>query len=288
MKLIGELVGTLPGPIIVIGGGPSAPLALEALRDTYGIRPAAVISANEHGFKQSIYPVTHSVCCDAFHGETRQSMETLLRRHGVPIIAPHHFADIRLPEWKLAANTGLTAIAVAVFMGGAPVLVTGIDCYRVADPRAPVYFHDADAKSNSRTKHESNFRRQFEALEQYVSARAPIRFVAGNALGFYPPFDPNEALAPITPPKARYYRSLAKIIVQARPHGRVQFKLTTLEPGRLFPCSPLEAQALVHAREAKVIEHHAPPDGSPLQLPPLLARAPVGYADSLTARLTRA
>ena len=277
MQHIGELVGTLNGPIIVVGGGPSAPAALEALRDTYGVQPAAVLSANEHGHKQAIYEITHSVCCDATHGHTRQNMEKVLRKYGKPIVSPHHFADVRLCEWKLAANTGLTAIAVAVYLGGAPVIAVGIDCYRVADPHAPVYFHDADAKSNSVTKHESNFRRQFESLEQFITARAPVRFYGGASLGYFPDWDPNEAVAPITPPKARYYRTLPRIVLQCRPNRRVSFKLATVEPMRLFVATPNEARGLVLAKEAKVIETHPAPDGSPLVLPPELCRAPIGY-----------
>lgn len=279
MQLIGELVGTVSGPIIVIGGGPTAPLALEALRDTYKISPAMVISANEHGFKQSIYEVTHSLCCDPFHGVTRANMELVLRAYGKPIIAPHHFADIRLPDWKLAANSGLTALAVAVMLGGAPVLAVGIDCYRSRDPLAGTYFHDHKAKSNSTTKHESNFRRQFESLEQYVGLGAPIRFVGGSSLSFYPDFDPSEggAWTPVTPVKAKYYRAMPKIILQTRPHGRVSFVLAMLEPGRLFPASPLEARGLVNSKHAKVIETHPAPDGSQQPLPPELVRPPIGY-----------
>lgn len=279
MRLIGELVGTLSGPIIVIGGGPSAPLALEALRDTYKIAPAAVISANEHGFKQSIYEVTHSLCCDPYHGETKRSMELVLRAYGKPIIAPHHFADIRMPDWKLVANSGLTALAIGIMLGGAPVLAVGIDCYRAEDPLAGTYFHDHKAKSNSTTKHRSNFARQFQSLEQYVGINAPIRFVGGSSLGVYPPFDPNDGTAttPVVPPKAKYYRAMPKIILQTRPHGRVSFVLAMLEPGRLFPASPLEARALVNSKHAKVIETHPAPDGSPLSLPPELTRPPIGY-----------
>jgi len=281
VKLLGEVCGTFTGPIIVVGGGPSAPAALEALRDTYQIAPAAVLSANEHGHKQSIYKVTHSVCCDATHGVTRQSMEKVLRQHGKPIVSPHHFADIRLAEWKLAANTGLTAIAVAVYFGGAPVIVVGVDCYRAVDPHAGVYFYDERAKSNSTTKHASNFDRQFTALEQYIGARAPVRFVGGHALEHFPQWDPSEALAPVQPVKARYYRSLATIVMQCRPHGHVQFSMCTVEPGRLFVASPNEARGLVNARRAKVIETHAPPDGSALKLPPELVRPPIGYRPSL-------
>jgi hypothetical protein len=277
MRLFGELVGQHVGPIIVVGGGPSAPAALDMLWQA-GVEPVAVLSANEHGHKQSTYAITHSVCADATHGESRQSMESVLRRYGVPIITPHYFGDVRLCEWSLAANTGLQAIAVAVFMGGAPVIPVGIDCYGMTS--RDVYFHAPNAKSNSSTKNESNFHRQLGALKTWIGSSAPVRPVGGPASSYWPAWTPTAAAASLVPPRGAYYRSLAKLILQARPHGRVSFKSSTLEPRRIFPASPTEARGLILSNDAKLIESHPPPDGSPLVLPKELTREPKGYRPS--------
>lgn len=291
-RLFGELCGTwahYEAAAVVIGGGPSAPASLERLK-LAGLEPAVVLSANEHGFHQDVFPVTHSVCCDGQHGEKHVKMEKLLHALGphAPIITPGHFGDYRLPEWNVATNTGLTAIAVAVFMGCAPVIVVGIDFYRWGGGKnAGTYFHDPKAVSNSNTKREVNFTSQIQALQQCVGARAPVRPMSGKLLEHYPPWMPHERVRPALPPKAKYLRSLPTCIVQCRPFPPFSFKLMNVEPGRVFPMSPNEARGATVGNGVKLIETHPAPDGSPLKLPAELLRAPRGYLPAIAKRDSR-
>jgi hypothetical protein len=270
-KLFGELIGQGSGPAIVVGGGPSAPASLERLKAA-GVEPTAVISANEHGHHQSIYPITHSVCCDGRHGEKRVSMESLLRPRGAPIISPAHFADYRLPEWTLASNTGLTAIAVACFMGHSPVIVVGIDFYRMSSPG--VYFHDLGARSNSTAKKPINFERQVAALIHWIGNSAPVRPMGGSFLEQHFRAWPAGVMPYEQRPQARYIRGLPTLLLQARPHPKVSFKLCSVEPGRLWACSPNEARSLISKGAAKLIELVPPPDNPAYQLPEGFIRGP--------------
>lgn len=186
-RLAGVLRNTRPGPILVIGGGPSVPADLAKLE----VEPTAVISANEHGLRQELYPATHAVCLDVYHGRTRTFMGDLLG--SVPIITPNWFGDYRLAEYKGNMNTGLTAIYVALLMGARPAIVTGIDFYRWHDKAAATYFHDADADSNSLTKKGDNFVKQIDKMIERVGGlSAPIRPLSGPLLEHFRAYDPNE------------------------------------------------------------------------------------------------
>ena len=282
MKLFSELVGQFDGPILVIGGGPSAPAALEHLKRT-GFAPIAVLSANEHGHRQNVFEVTHSVCCDGRHGEKRVPMETLLDVYGKPIITPGHFGDYRLPDWTLSGNTGITAIAAAVFMGGHPVVVVGIDFYRLSSP--DVYFHAPDAKSNSTKKNAKNFKAQVDSLVQWVGRRAPVRLTTPWPWDTFPMFDAAEIVAPVPlPPRAIEIRALPTLIVQSRPYPPVSFKLMNVEAGRVFPLSPAEARGFCNNGMCKLIETHPAPGQTTVDLPPNFIRQPRGYVPALLQR----
>lgn len=248
-RLYGELVGSIDGPILVIGGGPSVPGALEELRRD-GFKPAAVISANLHGFLQSVYPVTHAYCSDPMHGVLKVRMEKLLRPHGAPIITPNYFGDYRLAEWHAPMNAGLCAIAVAVGMGGAPVVPIGIDFYRLADPRAGTYFHDPRATSNSNTKNERNFDAQLQALVHTLRPRerAPVRPLSGKLLEVFPRY--GEPAKRFVPEFAAWHASIETVIVRAHPSRRWQFNQLDVDHGREIPMSPQEARGCIGARHA--------------------------------------
>lgn len=123
-------------PILVIGGGPSVAEDLPRLVAD-GFDPACVIGANDHAPKQSYYKTGLLVNCDRVHMEKKLDMRDVLRPYGLPIINKHSWADYRLAKWTFTGNSGLTAVAVAVALGGNPVVVTGIDMW--ADGRT--YFH---------------------------------------------------------------------------------------------------------------------------------------------------
>ncbi len=243
MKLFGELVGQSSGTAIVVGGGPTALEDLLELK-LAGVHPSVVLSANEHGHRQDLFAITHSVCCDGRHGEKRVSMEVLLREFGPqPILTPAHFGTYRLAEWSLAGNTGIAAIAVACFMGCAPVIPVGLDFYRMSSPST--YFHDPNAKSNSMKKNPRNFLSQIESLVKWVGTTAPIRPMRGLLLETFPKWTPDELVAAQQPPRARYFRGLPTLIVQARAYPPVSWKVMQIEPGRLFPMAPNEARGML-------------------------------------------
>jgi hypothetical protein len=137
--LVSELVHKYYGkPILVIGGGLSAIVDIDKLDRT----PACVLSANQHGFmlpiEQNIFPPDYAICVDHKRGQTDELMQDYLRGFGKPIIGQCYWCDYRLADWPLSGNSGLTAIAVAVLMGGHPVIAVGMDGMTGG------YFHDND------------------------------------------------------------------------------------------------------------------------------------------------
>jgi hypothetical protein len=220
MRLIGEIVGKYAGPCIIIGGGPSVPGDLASLPDNFD---PAVISANAHGFKQRRFPVLFSVCNDPMHDYQRKPMDRVIREAGGNlIISPCHFADYRIPGWKVHANTGLTAIAVAVALGFAPVIVTGIDCFgtkavqgdkRPRKNQEATYFWDRKGESNSNRKTPDNFHRQITKIKQLVQD-AQVRPMSGPLLDFWPAYDAAEPASHVLPPYALQWRKERCVIVE--------------------------------------------------------------------------
>jgi hypothetical protein len=244
--LIGELVNQYRGPILVIGGGPSALADLHELRvANYDFK--TVLSANEHGHRQTIYRIGFTVAADGVHHAKRQRMNTYIESlgvKGVPMISPAWFADYRLPDWKLASNTGLTAIAIAAALGGGPIVVTGLDFYRLEDKGAATYFHDEEAESDSNKKTRSNFEDQIEALHARIGTEQQIRPMSGPLLGMYPRWNPYEKRKPGPLPEfARYaYRMDTHLM---RSHRSVRWNLCAMQvdPDVVVACSALEARA---------------------------------------------
>lgn len=252
-RLITDLIGTHPGDALIVAGGPSAPEQLKALRGL-GFAPDVVLSANEHGHQQAIYPITYAVAFDDRHGETRQRMDGLLRPHGAPLISPMAWADYRLPEWQLGANCGLASIVVALLLGARRVVVTGVDCFRIRDPSAATYFHAPRAASNSNRKVERNFRKQIQDVERRVEGALAIRPVSGYLTEHWPRFDPNERVPAQRPnPYVAYVAGLETLVVEAHPRG---FPLKCGQvPGRArLACSRNEATRWVANRSVRVLE----------------------------------
>lgn len=193
-RLISSLFHNWYGkPILVIGGGPSVIEDLPRL----DITPACVISANNHGYHQNRFPITLVVNCDKKHctAEGRPHMGTFLReytdKYGGAIVNKFAFADYRLGNWKLDANSGLTAVAVACALGGNPVIVTGIDLW--GSGRS--YFHDGTARSArlrvSKGKVPTN--RKVTHLEAFVRG-ANVRPMSGPMLEAFKRYEPGEVL----------------------------------------------------------------------------------------------
>lgn len=256
-QLIGELVNQYRGPILVVGGGPTALRDLQELRDAnYDFK--TTISANEHGHRQEIYRIGYTVAADGIHHEKRKRMNEYLDELGIStkLISPAFFADYRLPDWRLAANTGLTAIAIAAAMGGGPIVVVGLDFYRLENPGAATYFHDPDAESGSNKKTRRNFEQQIEALHAKIGTEQQIRPLSGPLLGMYPRWNRFETRKPGPLPEfAQFaYRQPTHIM---RAHRSLRWTLATMQvdPEARVACSPLEARA---AHSAAVLELELP------------------------------
>lgn len=127
MKLISDLTGLYEGkPILVICGGPTAAEGLKRFnRDAF----SCVISANAHGFKQDKFKVDFIVGVDFMFGSGRQPMSEYVKGFDAQTINTWSWADYRIPEWNFTGDSGMTAVQVAVMLGGHPVTVVGLDRY---------------------------------------------------------------------------------------------------------------------------------------------------------------
>ena len=178
-ELISSLFDKWAGkPILVIGGGPSA--LTDLLNWPENVNPVAVLSANQHGCRQTRFPVDLLVNVDKIHTERRVAMSTILRPYGIPIVNRHSWADYRLADWDFSANSGITAVAVAVALGGNPVIVTGIDMWESGRQ----YFHDEDVIAlASGTRPPRVHRRETNKHVQMRSAQKRLNVLASFARG---------------------------------------------------------------------------------------------------------
>ncbi len=224
----------------MIGGGPSARVDLPKL-DEAGFKPGVVISANEHGFYQAHYKVDFIVNVDKIHCGLRKLMEVHLRPYGVPIINQHTWADYRLVDWKFAANSGITAIAVCCLLGAWPVVVTGVELFGTGR----VYFHDADMKNKvirPKTGPPSHYAKQRMKELAGWSKNYPIRPVSGPLLEYFPAWSAEETFE--RPNSVPYRTDMQKRVV--RPYkavsGHTYRPNDTLNPGEVVYLSKGEAQ----------------------------------------------
>lgn len=165
MMRIANLMRKFNGPVLIIGGGPS--VRDDLLRLT--VNPVCTISANEHGFHQQQFDINF-ICTGSQHHWSGAAMRPLLQSYGVPIIGRHDWADYRI-DWKFRCNSGLTAIAVAAFLGGDPIIVTGIDCYAGETS----YFHCPGRHS---TGHDEDYGWQLTELVKAIP-QANVRALSG-------------------------------------------------------------------------------------------------------------
>lgn len=200
----------------MIGGGPSVSADLQQLV-TWGVNPACVISANAHGGKQTIFPVDIGVNVDKVHNILKVPMEKHMRE-GLPgalIVNKHSWADYRLPDWKFAGNSGLTAVALACVLGGNPVICTGLDFWHTGRD----YFHaPAPPVKQHRQVRAAVVRRDRERMLplREFCAGASVRPMSGPLLEMFPKFDPAETEFWSTP--VAYRRKLqetASLVLEA-------------------------------------------------------------------------
>ncbi len=215
-------------PILVIGGGPSAGTDLPKLAAS-GIKPACVISANEHGGKQKYFPVDLAVNCDKTHLLRKVSMESVIRELGVPAINRHSWADYRLLDWTFCGNSGLTAIAVACALGGNPVIVTGIDMWQGGRR----YFHDKGHKPEKDLKVRAAVTRhdlsRLQPLREFARG-ANVRPMSGPLTKVFPTFNPAEKLPAAKPVVYREVAKTMQVITMEATHG---FLFSSWDPVRV-------------------------------------------------------
>lgn len=250
-KLVTELFGRWDGkPALVIGGGPSVLRDFKAL----AVEPALVISANEHGFFQDRFKVDLVTNVDKIHCLRREPMEKILKPYGVPIVNRHSWADYRLPDWKLAANTGLQAIALAALLGANPVIVTGIDMW--ANGR--VYFHDTHAKApklgQPRKLRGAARRRDREKVKPLTAfcAGAHIRPMSGALTEWFKAYDPAEVVKSARPigHRLRLEQECQQVLVEVVKPFRMSNSDYT-KVGQRLALSQFEAKE--HAGEVRVL-----------------------------------
>lgn len=257
--LFGHLVEKYSGPILVIGGGPSVPADLVRLEHA-GVKPVAVVSANEHGIHQERFEVTYVVTADGVHHEKHRRMDVVVRDLGcsAPIVSGCFFADYRLPDWRMGANTGLQAIAIAVAMGGNPVIVTGLDFFKLYNASAGTYFHDPRAKSSSNVKVYDNFAKQIDALHRKIAGKRshPVRAMSGPLREIFPSWD--ESGAPTSrgelPDFARWLLHTDTHLVRAADRSAAwALSGMSVDRNEEVACSPLEAKKAIEARAATLV-----------------------------------
>ncbi len=238
-------------PILVIGGGPSASKDLPRLHDD-GVTPACVISANEHGFHQELFPVDLVVSLDRFHCFQKVPMESLLvplaRKHGAKLVNRCSWADYRIPDWNLVGNSGLAAVAVAAALGGSPVIVTGIDMFQGGH----VYFHGPKLPPAERRKNRVSItKRNREALRplKEFCAGAHIRPMSGPLRDVFQAYDPNETMKVAAGVDYRRRLQAIKPVYVECVRGFAIASHDMVDVGEKLAFSPREA------RDAKIVTH---------------------------------
>lgn len=236
-------------PILVLGGGPSVSNDLSKLQ---GFKPACVISANEHGTRQTMFPVDLIVNMDHNHCLKKVPMEKHLRPFGVPIVNRFSWADYRLPDWPVPANSGLAAVAVAAALGGNPVIVTGIDFFTSRQR----YFYSKMTEVPRRVAHVHpvmlrRMRKQQVAKLAKFCDGAHVRPMSGPLQEFFPPYKPNEKLPPTK--VIRYRRELigvVPVIIEATSRFRFRGQ-DIVRPGQRIALSPEESRKAAYGAKCR-------------------------------------
>lgn len=241
-ELIAKLYNSQAGkPILVIGGGPSVPRDLPQIP---GWQDMYTISANGHAFKIEGAKPSLIVCKDHYiklplrmRKKEKTYMEPILRQYGVPIASRQHWADYRIAEWRAhGGNSGMLSIAVAVCLGGWPVIVVGIDGFQGA-----TYFHDEKVENVSQGHPMDYWVRRLTSFRTPL-ARSIVRAVSGPVARVFGTFKPDEVYPPFKPCEAfTHYAQMPTYLARTRkafqdPGDRE----TTIPKDYVFPVSSQE------------------------------------------------
>lgn len=165
--------------------------------------PEIVISANAHGFKQDKFKVDFIVGVDYYFSPPRGDraprlrMQDYVKQFPAKTINRWSWADYRIPEFTYSGDSGLTAILVAVLLGGHPVIPVGID-FGQGDRR---YWWDSgpDPQWRQRANYSDNQQAAREMLID-LCRDAQIRPICGPLLAHWPKWSPDEVLPPVKLP----------------------------------------------------------------------------------------
>lgn len=220
----------------VLGGGPSLPESLARL-------PAGTVclSANQHG--AMIHPCEYIVASD--------TIEDQLRPLGVPIIAPHRWADYRMSEHPQMPFTGMAATWVAWMLGARVILLAGMDCYV---NKQQTYFHGHDTIGRERP-----MTGQMNGWSKVLSCvPRPIRAMGGPLTLLFGAYDPSEEFPPYVPTERHVLlKECAGLKVEIlKDHGRERGN-HCFKQGQILELPRNEAQRLLALRVARLhIEAH--------------------------------
>jgi hypothetical protein len=244
--LLKELIGTLSGPVLVVGGGPSAVAELERVP---GVEKLPVFAPNGHATRIPGLDVRYIVSKDDHHSETKKPMRDLMGKFGLPVISPHWWGNYRMADWYLQSNSGFAAIAIAVACGAYPVITVGFDCYQNG-----TYFHDLEAKNASRGRRLYSFEKQMTALWAKLGANY-ARPVGGPLKKYFPRFVPGEHYAPL--PEPAFVAAMRKM-QSHRVRATMNFHWTRLNAevpaGAEFAVSTQERDMLIRNNAAVVVD----------------------------------
>lgn len=232
-RLITDLIDKYDGPILVIGGGPSVPSDFDKLPADF--KPACVLSANNHGFKQDRFKVDYIVCVDNLHSETKQRCEEWLRPYGVPIITRHWWGDYRMPRLRTYGNSGQTACAVGVMLGGHPVIATGMDCWQ-----GKTYFHDPDVKVACSGRSLGQVAKQLRYVKDWIGDPNVVRVVSGPMIPMFKQWTRHEDVSKLRLP-AYATALIGGETYTAIATKTISYEVATIPAGSQFPVSKEEA-----------------------------------------------
>jgi hypothetical protein len=236
--LVAELYGRHKGkPILVVGGGPSAPDEFRALGSR--AKEMIVISANSHAWTLGLRP-DYTFCKDHIHTELKVPMEALVRR-GAPVVTGQFWADYRCARWPIQGNSGQHAIALAALMGGAPIVPIGIDCFQ-----GETYFHTPNTPNVSLGRSRDYWKSRFTRLHGRLDGAA-VRPVGGLLGNVFPLYKPYEEFAHVKIPSifdsyvdcpTVYIRAVRRFVQPQDPRAEIPVDF-------VLPVTPLEAALFI-------------------------------------------
>lgn len=167
---------------LIVGGGPSAPLAFDCLRDDI-----IVIGVNEHALKLGIR-TDYIVAADRIIDKLEPF------ENKPPIITPQGFGDYQLTDYWAPGSSGVLAAWCAFAMGAKQVILAGMDLYApAADGTKQTYFwNPKEHNPANQWPLDHHLNRWIELVERRLPS-INLRILGDGALSSrFPAYDPDE------------------------------------------------------------------------------------------------